>query len=127
MAEIGKQIHAEVEDKVGKLAELTDKIAEAGVNILAVAAWAEGQRGHILLVTDDNEKACQAIRPVVANCEFKEAICVNLPNEVGALGKVAHKLAEAGIGIEMMHASAAGAAVLAVLGTSDNARAAELI
>lgn len=127
MAELSKQCRAEVEDKVGKLAEVTDKITDAAVNIRGALGWVSDGTGHLVVLADDFEKVCGAIAPVVSKCEQIEVVCLSLPNEVGALGKIAHKLADAGISINMMYATAAGEEALIVLETSDNAKAAELI
>ena len=127
MANRGKQLHVTVDDRVGKLAELTDKLSAAGVNLLAVCAWIEGRQGHMLLVADDPEKATQALRPVVGSLEAQEAICFELPNEVGALGKAAHKLADASIAIRMVYATAAGNKVHVVMQTSDDVKAATIL
>ena len=127
MGQIANQIHAQVADKVGRLAELTDKLTGAGVNLLAAVAWAEGGRGHIVMVPDDCDKACDVIKDFVDECKCEEVVHVSLANEIGALGAVAHKLADAGIGIHMMYATAAGDKALIVLMTSDNAKASSLI
>ncbi|MHC4294047.1 MAG: hypothetical protein ACYSTL_00510 [Planctomycetota bacterium] len=127
MAEIGSQIHAVVEDKVGKLAEVTDKITDAGVNILAAVAWVQDGKGHLEMVTSDNNAACDAVAPLADTCTSEEIVHLTLPNEVGALNKISHTLAEAGISITMLYAAAAGGSAMVVLRTSDNARAAELI
>ena len=127
MAELTGQIRAEVADEDGKLAELADALAAAGVNIRAMAAWDEGGRGYIMMVPDDCDKACQAIKGIVDKCECGDAVCVSLPNEAGALGKVSHTLSDAGIAIQSVYASAVGPEALVVLNTSDNAKAAELI
>ena len=127
MAERGTQIHAEVTDKVGKLAEVTDALSTAGVNILAAVAWVEGGRGHIRMITDDNDKACDAVQGVVDKCECGEALWTRVPNEVGALGKVSHALGDAGIAIKLIYATTAGDESLVVLDTSDNAKAAEIV
>jgi hypothetical protein len=127
MAEITSQIHAEVSDKIGRLAELTDAIRDVGVNIRGAVAWVEGSTGHIRMITDDNDKACKAIQPIATACGFGQAVCVLVPNEVGTLNRISHKLAGAGIAIQMMYSSAAGEKAMVVLETSDNAKAAKII
>ena len=129
MADVCKEIHATVTDRVGKLAELTDKIREAGVNIIAVCAWVEGDTGHILAVTDDSDKAYRAIEPYVDGCETGgDIVCVKAGNRPGALFEIAHKLADADIGIQLVYAAAGDAAEAAILlKTTDNARAAEIL
>jgi hypothetical protein len=129
MAKICKQCRATTEDKVGKLAEVTGKVKAAGINIQGLVAWVEGDTGHLLLLADDAEKACQAVQDSgVKSCDSDEVVCVQVANQPGALNAVAGKLADAGIGIDLVYATAAeGGQATIVLRTSDNAKAAELI
>ena len=123
-----QQISVTVADKVGKMAELTGAVKEAGVNILALCAWVEGETGRLLMVTDDNETACEAITPKVDKCEFSECVRVTAPNTPGALSDVAANLGDAGIGINLGYATAGDTPQAAlVLMTTDNARAAEIL
>ncbi len=128
MAQQVEFIKASVGDKVGRLAEVTAKAKDAGVNILAICAWTEGETGKVLMVTDDNQKACAAVSEVVDDCEFAPGVCVKLPNQPGALNGIARILADAGINVELVYATAGDAdEVTVVLHTSDDAKAAELI
>ena len=128
MASICTQMMVTVTDKVGRLAELTDKVKAAGVNILALCAWVEGDQGHLLMSADDNDKACAAIKDAVASCEATEGICLTAPNQPGALNEIAHKLADAGIAIQMAFATAGGGdEALIVMTTTDNAKAVEVL
>jgi len=129
MAEIRRELHVTVADEVGKLAELTDRLSAAKINIVAVCAWTEGQTGHMLLVTDDNDAAFKALEPLVDGCESAgDVICVKTGNRPGALHAVAHTLAEAGISIVLVHAAAGDhSEAVILLKTTDNARAAELL
>ena len=128
MASVCQAVMAEVKDTVGRLAELTEAVRNAGLNIRAICAWVNGSTGKMLLVTDDAGKACKAVSPLVDACSFDECVCVELPNEPGALGKVARKLADAGISIRIVYATAGNVPKAAVvLHTSDNARAAALL
>ena len=128
MAELCKEISATVPDKVGRLAEVTDKIKDAGVNIIALCAWAEGDRGQLRMVTEDNDKACQAVSPIVESCELGEVVCVKAANTPGTLNEIAHKLADASIGIDLVYATVTDAPeATVVLKTTDNAKAAEIL
>jgi len=127
MAELGKQLHVEVADEVGKMAQLTKVLAEAGVNIRAAVAWVEGANGHMRLVTDDNEKACDALGPLATACAIGDVVMASMPNEIGALNSASQKLSDAGIGIKLIYASASGGECLVALDTTDNAKAAEIL
>ena len=128
MAEIRRQCRAVVSDEVGRLAQVTDQIKQAGVNILALSAWIEEGQGHLLVVGSDPDKCCNAISKVVDKCEWDEVVFAEVQNEVGALNAIARKLAEANIQIDKVYATCgkAGQAMI-VLKTSDNAKAAEIL
>lgn len=128
MATVCNSIMVTVADKVGRLAEVTDAIKDAGVNIVALAAWVEGDKGKLLACTDDNEKACAAVRDSVEHCGWEEVICIKAENRPGALSEIAHKLADAGINIHLALATVGDAPeATVVLRTSDNATAAEIV
>ncbi len=127
MAEIAKQMHVVVEDQTGRLAEATDKLREAGINIRAMVAWVQEGTGHLVVIPDDPGKCASVECPFAQKIEESEVVCVELPDEVGALNAVSRKLADAGINISMCYAAAAGGKALVILHTSDNAKAAELV
>jgi len=127
MAMLCKSCFLTVGNEVGKLAEITAKLTETGVNILALCAWTEGDTGKMLACTTDNEKAC-AVLKTFGECGWKEGICVEADNQPGALQAIADKLAGAGINIDLVYATATDAPkARVVLHTSDNAKAAELV
>ncbi len=128
MAQLCKSIKASMPDEVGRLAGVTAALKEEGVNILALCAWTEDGTGKLLMVTDANEKACARVQGMAGECGWAECVCVKAPNTPGALHDVATKLADAGINIEIVYATAGDAAeATLVLFTGDNAKAAELL
>jgi len=128
MAMLCKQVSAVTADEVGRLAELTAAVKAAGVNIQAVCAWVADGRGHLLMHTDDDQKACEAIHDSVDSCDFAEAVCVTTANTPGALNTIAGKLADAGIGINVVYATACEAPeAMVLLMTTDNAKAAQIL
>lgn len=128
MAEFGKLVHVETANRVGGLADLTDRLKSAGINILSICAWVEGDTGHMLLYTTDNEKACQTLSDAVDKCSFMDAIGVIVPNKPGQLNELSQKLADAGIGINVLYATTTDAPDAAiVLSTTDNTEAAEIL
>ena len=115
-------------DKIGRLAEVTDQIKQAGVNILALSAWVEEGQGYIMAVGSDAEKCCQALSKVADKCEWDEVVCAKVKNEVGTLNTIAQKLAQANIQVEKVYATCGKAdEAMIVLKTSDNAKAAKIL
>ncbi|MHC4983778.1 MAG: ACT domain-containing protein [Planctomycetota bacterium] len=128
MAKIAEQLKIQVADKVGKLAEITQALKDAGVNIIAANAWVQEGQGFMYLLADDADKASKALDPVVDRCDTAgRVVCLKVPNTPGALNEVATKLADAGIAIKLCYATTAGNEAMIVLDTSDNAKAGELI
>ena len=128
MAKMAEQLKIQVADEVGKLAEITKALKDAEVNVIAANAWLRQGQGFMYLVTDDADKASNALDPVVDSCQTGgQVVCVNVPNMPGALNNVAAKLADAGIAINVCYATTAGGEAMIVLDTSDNAKAAGLV
>ncbi|MBS3733801.1 MAG: hypothetical protein KGY99_02635 [Phycisphaerae bacterium] len=127
MAELKPQIRLELPDEIGKLAELTEALRDAGVNILTLAAWVADGTGHMHLLPDDAGIAQDVLRGRVVRLDSKDVVTVTLTNEPGALNAPAATLAKAGIAIHHVHATTSGATALVVLDTSDNAKAASLL
>jgi len=128
MAELRKQCVVEVRDEIGRLAEVTDKVRQAEINICALCAWVDHGVGRLMMVTDDHDKVCTAISPIVDECEFRDVVVLRIPDRPGALNEISRRLAEARINIHMIYATGveAGRATV-VLDTSNNAKAAELL
>ncbi len=128
MAELANQLMIKARDKVGRLAEITDAVKDAGINILAVCAWVEGDVGKMLMLTDNNSQAAALIESVADSCESQQVVTAKVANRAGALNELASKLAEAQIGIEIIYAAPGDAdQALIVLSTTDNEKAAGLI
>ncbi len=116
-----------VDDKVGILADIGAKLKEAGINILAICAWTEGDTGKLLACTDNDEQACEIFKGL-GDCGWMDVVCVEADNRPGGLGAIARKLADAGVNIDIVFATVTDAPqARLVLATSDNAKAAELI
>jgi len=82
----------------------------------------------MLLITDDNQAACTALSDEVTSCEMQEVVTVRVPNQPGSMRSGAKALADAGVSIRHMHATTSDAAeAMIVLGTSDNAKAVEIL
>ena len=128
MAELTKQCNATVSDAIGRLAEITDGLKSAGVNIRAMVVWSESDVGHLMLVADDPQKACESLSPIVDKCEWDDVVLVHAANTPGSLNELAHKLLAAGISITFAYASTTDAPeAVIILNTSDNLRAAEIL
>ena len=126
-AVLGKEIALRVANKIGVLAGVSKLIADHGVNIVAVAGYAvEGNNeAEIMMVTDDNLRAADALKKEGYKPKEREVVVIELENKAGALKVVTSKLANEKIDLKYIYGTACAEACPAklVLSTSDNAKA----
>jgi hypothetical protein len=125
-AKLIKEIIVGSEDKIGVLANITKILADHDINIEGVAGYGQVGQAKIMLVTDDNLRAGDAIRKAgykdVKECE---ALIVELENKPGALKNVTAKLVEQNINIKYTYGTicSGGCAAKIVLSTTNNEKA----
>ena len=125
MAKVLKELHFETKNKTGMLNQVAQALKKARVNMEQAWACGEGSKGYFGIVTSNNAKARKALKAVGArNFSEKEVLMVPLTNRVGALARVASKLAKKGIGVTCLSATSVGRnRVALLLGTRNNKKA----
>ncbi len=99
-----EQISIFLENKAGRLAEVTEILTDAGINIRALSLADTQDFGVLRLIVDDSEKA----RVVLKENEFAvgktSVVAVEVPDHPGGLHKILSILREGNINIEYMYA-----------------------
>lgn len=90
-------------NRPGQLATLTRLLADAGVHVEALAAFANGELGVIRLVADDDTIARRVLREAALRYEEHRVIATIVPNRPGALADMTESLAESGVNIDAMY------------------------
>ncbi|MDA8172161.1 MAG: ACT domain-containing protein [Nitrospiraceae bacterium] len=109
------------EDRPGLLAQVTETLAGAKVNITAVCAYSWDNTAYVDMTVDDPARAKRELGKMGFSVEAEDVIAVEMPNKVGELDKVARVLADAGINISYMYGTtSAGRTSTAIFSTSDN-------
>ncbi len=125
-AQLGKEVVVTVLNKIGILADMSRILADHGINIEAVAGYSKDNEATIMLVSDDNLRASDALKKQnYKSVKESEVVIVELENKPGALKNVTLKLASKNIDIKYIYGttcSCAGPAKI-VLSTSDNEKA----
>jgi hypothetical protein len=101
------------EDHPGVVADLGEKLGEAGINIEAISAFTGQGKGIVHVLVDRAEEAVDVLRE--AGFDVKAArrvVVVPLPDEPGQLGRATRTLADAGINIEQAYIAAGSKLVL---------------
>lgn len=104
-AELDKQIMVTVDNRVGTLAQMTKVIASSGINMVAACAYAVDNRGIVMFVSEDTEKAEKALKAKNYDVRTEEVILVTLDNKPGALQALTERIAKAGIDITLLYGS----------------------
>ena len=92
-----------VKNDVGVLADITAAMADANVNILTVNTESAGETGIVILTTEDNDRALNALTMAGFKAIIDDALVIRLPDEPGALAKVADRFKDSGVNIHSLH------------------------
>ncbi len=123
-----KEISFTMPNKVGLLSEVTTAIAGAKVNITAICAYGMGNTAYFMLTTNSNAKVKKALATLGVIIEERDVVEVEVPDKPGELQKIAKKIAEAGVDIEYMYATASsGKKETCIFMTADNPKTIKVI
>ena len=127
MAKRVKELQFSTPNKVGVLADITQALQKAGVNILQIWACGEGSKACFGMVTSRNEAAKKILKKWRITPKEKEMLILNLQNKVGSLARVSKKLAKAKINITCLAATTQGKRASVLIDTNQNKKAARLV
>ena len=99
-----KQISIFVENKPGRLAEITETIAAAGIDIRSICIADTPDFGILRLIVDKPEQAALTLKEAGLTVSITNVIAVGIDDTPGAFSVPVRMLADAGIGIEYMYA-----------------------
>ena len=112
----------------GILGRVMGTLANAGVNLRALNAHAEKNRGVFRLVTSDNNKAKKCLLALGYKVEINKVIVVLLGDRIGAGAEIGVLLGNAVIDVDYCYSSSADTGqVLMVIQTNDNSKALETL
>lgn len=124
----GEEIVVAVENKVGKLEEITQLISKEEINIRAIAAYVENNQAIFRIITSDNLKTKEIFSQRGLKPETKEVVIIELPDKVGELHKMAERLKEANIDLEYIYGTTTTAEVATlVFSSNDNEKATQVL
>lgn len=92
-----------IEDKPGKLAELTRAVASANVNITGIDVLPNGHTASVRLLVSDPVKMDQMLHQKGIQFQSFDVLSVRMPNRPGSLAEISERLAKAGLDIETVY------------------------
>ena len=103
---IAKQLSIFLENKFGRLTEVTEILAKEGINLSALCIAVNADFGILRGIVSDPDKAYKVLKENHFAVNITDVVGINCPNVPGALAKVLNYLSEAGVFIEYMYSFA---------------------
>ena len=114
-----KQISVFLENKSGRLTEVTDVMGSAGINISALSIADNSDFGILRCIVSDPDAAYKVLKAAGFAEKLTDVIGFTCPNTSGSLALVLRCLSEQGIFIEYMYSFANGDVANIVIRPSD--------
>jgi len=114
-----KQLSIFLENKSGRLTEVTDVLGEAGVNLSAMSIADNSDFGILRCIVSDPEKAYAVLKEAHFAVKITDVIGFVCPNTSGSLAVVLRYLSQKDIFIEYMYSFANGDVAHVVIRPTD--------
>jgi len=99
-----EQISVFMENRVGRLAEVTRILAEANINIRALSLADTSDFGILRLILNDNRKAKEELKKAGFAVVTTEVAAVEVSDQPGGLHHILRILQKANVNVEYMYA-----------------------
>lgn len=122
-----QQLSLFLENKKGRLTEVTRVLSENGINIAAFSIADTADYGILRMIVDQTEIALIALKEQGFAVHTTQVVGFVIPNEPGNLYQALQHLDSIDIEIEYLYAFAHNGNAAAVIKTNDNALAAKIL
>jgi hypothetical protein len=92
-----------VPNRPGVMADVTERLSRAGINIENLQAASSGDVGIVTVAVDNPDEAMRVLREAGYRPVADETILIRLDNHAGAVADAAARLRDAGVNIRSMH------------------------
>ena len=103
-----KQLSIFLENKSGRLTEVTDVLGSAGINLSAMSIADNSDFGILRCIVSDPDRAYEVLKAAHFAVKITDVIGFTCPNTSGSLAVVLKLLSEKGVFIEYMYSFANG-------------------
>lgn len=108
-------LYVALENKPGTLAQLGEVLGKAGVNMLGGCGFPSAGKGALHFAVEDASAAKKALEAAGFKVTGERPILlVTVADRPGELGKLARRIADAGVNIDLLYLTAKGQLVLGV-------------
>jgi len=103
--QIRNEIIFKAPTRVGLLADVTEALHNAGVNLIAIGAYDKGDNGEFLMITSNNKLAFEALTPLGGELDMQSVVVAEVPNAPGELAAISRRLADHNINVGQVFAT----------------------
>ncbi|WP_029902881.1 amino acid-binding protein [Prevotella sp. 10(H)] len=122
-----KQLSIFVENKTGKINEVTHILGENGVNMRAFSLAESADFGILRLIVSDVDLAVRVLKEAHYGLSVNDVLCLCCPNVPGALAAILEYLAKENVFIEYMYAFSQGNTANVVIRPTDINKSLEIL
>ncbi|MBO4850786.1 MAG: amino acid-binding protein [Prevotella sp.] len=116
---LAKQLSVFLENKSGRLTEVTDVLGKAGVNLSAMSIADNSDFGILRCIVSDPELGYKVLKEAHFTVKITDVIGFSCPNTPGSLAVVLKCLSDANVFIEYMYSFSNGDGANVVIRPSD--------
>ena len=102
-----KQLSVFIENREGRLEQVTEVLKEENINILSLSMADTTEYGMLRMIVSDPEKAKAGLRSKGFSAMLTDVLAVKLEDKVGEMHKMTHILCSQGLNIEYMNMASA--------------------
>ena len=122
-----KQLSVFIENREGRLEQVTEVLKEENINILSLSMADTTEYGMLRMIVSDPEKAKDGLRNKGFSAMLTDVLAVKLEDKVGEMHKMTHILCSQGLNIEYMYALASANRRAMIVKASDGLAAAKAV
>jgi len=115
-----KQLSVFLQNKTGRLTELTRTLSESGINMTAFSIADTADYGIVRFIVPQPEEALKILKEKGFSVNTTDVICLIVPNEPGGLYRALQVLSDNEVPIEYMYAFASDNGASVVIRSESN-------
>ena len=116
---LAKQLSIFLENKSGRLTEVTDILGQSGINLSAMSIADNSDFGILRCIVSDPDKAYKVLKEAHFAVKITDVIGFSCPNTSGSLAVVLKYLSDNGVFIEYMYSFANGNSATVIIRPTD--------
>ena len=101
-----KQLSVFIENRRGKLAEITEILASNEIDLRAVSLVDSSEFGQMRMIASNPDVAFKVLRDAGMMVRFSDVVAVAVTDKAGEFSKAAKLIADVGVNLEYMYALA---------------------